>query len=175
MSTNSRTKRILETLDELNKKQEEVINNFIESKIENLSGAIAVPEFSRWLNKAVKQELKKIHPDIAGNNPKAVAFVNAWNVIKQFVNRNTSPDDEIVTDSCNSAYVTGKCNECEALKTEINSLKLQIEKYKTHVTDIQNNRNICKACATEFVPKRNDALYCSSKCRQANYRNRQKK
>src|SRR5215211_2871658 len=37
------------------------------------------------------------------------------------------------------------------------------------VTAVSRKRS-CSVCSTEFVPSRSDAVFCSSRCRQAHYR-----
>ena len=74
-------------LEEINKKEAEEIGNIIQEEINKVAGALKTPSFSKWLSKAVKARIKEIHPDIAGESQEATEFVNAWNVIKKFIER----------------------------------------------------------------------------------------
>jgi DNA-binding Lrp family transcriptional regulator len=83
----SRVEKIKEKLDEINKEQAEKVDTYIQEEINKVAGALKSPVFSKWLSKSVKARLKEIHPDISKESVEAVEFVNAWNVIKQFIER----------------------------------------------------------------------------------------
>ncbi len=83
----SRKDAVKAKLEEINKREVEEIGNIIQEEINKVAGALKSPVFSKWLSKAVKGKLKEIHPDISNQSDEAVEFVNAWNVIKKFIER----------------------------------------------------------------------------------------
>lgn len=84
----TKTEQIKQKLEEMNKREEERILNVIEEEINKVAGAIKTPIFADFLKKAVKAKLKEFGDTLNNANDKdRQDFVNAWNVIKQYIER----------------------------------------------------------------------------------------
>lgn len=84
----SKREKIMAELEEINKTQAEQVTSFIKEEVDKVAGALKSPVFSKWLSKEVKKKLKAMGDTVDNaNDTDRQEFVNAWNVIKQFIER----------------------------------------------------------------------------------------
>ena len=128
----------------------------------------------RWQRIFLKFNEKKADPDLP----------HMWNDEWEYLHQDflEAQYEEAKAEGLNTGVYKIRCHGCRRVfYTTVSTKKyccyntcgMKEYKLKQRVKRWQNRRNtVCKECGKTFTPRRSDAEYCSSACRQKAYRSR---